>query len=143
MHDDWLGLDYKRSRTWAPISSKTFLGYVALSDPEGILFEETSSREGLIETNAFHEVRDIMTKVLEAAVLRIESARGGKGRQGKKRNAVRGTEAATETEAAAAEIEKLVNSPSVARALGPDEREHFRLSIERIKNCLLYTSRCV
>jgi signal transduction histidine kinase len=140
MHDDWLGLDYKRSRTWAPISSKTFLGYVALSDPEGILFEETSSREGLIETNAFHEVRDIMTKVLEAAVLRIESARGGKGRQGKKRNAVRGTEAATETEAAAAEIEKLVNSPSVARALGPDEREHFRLSIERIKNAARATA---
>ena len=132
-HNDWLGLDYKRSRTWAPISSKTFLGYVALSDPTGILFEETSSREGLIETNAFHEVRDLMTKALEAAVLRIESARGGKGRYGKKKNAARGTQAATESEAAASDLEQLVNSPTVVKVLGPDQRAAFRLSIERLK----------
>lgn len=73
--DDWLGLDAKRG-TYAPISSKTFLGYVALDDPDGGRFEETSSREGLIESAAFDEVRDLASKVLETAVRRIESRRG-------------------------------------------------------------------
>ena len=74
--DDWLGLDSKNSKTYAPISTKAFLGFVALQDPQGISFEETSSREGLIESVALQEVRDIMSQILEAAVLRIESKRG-------------------------------------------------------------------
>jgi signal transduction histidine kinase len=130
--NDWLGLDYKRSGTFAPISSKTFLGFVALTDPEGRLFEETSSREGLIETDAFREVRDIMSAVLEAAVRRIESARG-KGRRARSRDVESGERAATEAEAAVAEIEQLVSSPVVANTLGTEQRELLRLSVARVK----------
>jgi len=139
--DDWLSLDYKRS-TFAPISSKTFLGYVALSDPEGILFEETSSREGLIETDAFRELRDIMSAVLEAAVRRIESARG-KGRRPKKQDPSSGQVAATEVEAAAAEIEKLVSSSTVANTLGVEERERLQLSVARVKEAARTTAEIV
>lgn len=131
-HNDWLGLDYKRSGTFAPISSKTFLGFVALTDPEGRLFEETSSREGLIETDAFREVRDIMSAVLEAAVRRIESARG-KGRRARSRDVESGERVATEAEAAVAEIEQLVSSSVVANTLGTEQRELLRLSVARVK----------
>jgi signal transduction histidine kinase len=136
--DDWLSLDYKRS-TFAPISSTTFLGYVALTDAEGVLFEETSSREGLIETDAFREVRDTMSAVLEAAVRRIESVRG-RGRKPKKRDRSTGQSAAEESEAAATEVEKLINSPTVANALGADEREQLRLSVVRVKEAARATA---
>lgn len=84
--DDWLGLDAKRTNTYAPINSKTFLGFVAVEDREGRDFEETSSREGLIASDALEEVRNVMSQVLEAAVRRIESKRG-LGRKPRERRA--------------------------------------------------------
>jgi signal transduction histidine kinase len=136
--DDWLGLDYKRS-TFAPIRSNAFLGYVAVSDVEGRLFEETSSREGLIETNAFRELRDIMSSILEAAVRRIESQRG-RGRRPKKQNPLSGQEAAIEAEAAAAEMEELVRSPTLANTLATEDRERLRLSVARVKEAARTTA---
>jgi signal transduction histidine kinase len=136
--DDWLGLDYKRS-TFAPINSKTFLGYVAISDPNDKLFEETSSREGLIERDAFRELRDIMSAILEAAVRRIESARG-KGRRPKRQEPLSGAQVATEAEAAAAEIEQLVTSPNVAGTLGAEERARLRQSVARVKEAARTTA---
>lgn len=137
--DDWLGLDYKRTSTFAPINSRTFLGFVALSDPEGQLFEETSSREGLIETVAFAEVRKIMSAVLEAAVRRIEAARG-KGPRARIQDAESGERAATEAESAVLEIERFVTSPAMAGVFAPEEREQFRLSVARIKEAVRATS---
>jgi signal transduction histidine kinase len=131
--DDWLGLDYKRTSTYAPINSRVFLGFVALTDREGRFFEETASREHLIETAAFAEVRKIMSSILEAAVRRIESARG----KGRKRTTTgdegSGEKAATEAQAAAAELEKLLGSPAVASVLAAEQRDQFRLSVARIK----------
>lgn len=120
--DDWLGLDYKRTSTWAPIDSRTFLGFVALTDVEGEYFEETSSREHLIETAAFAEVRKIMSSVLESAVRSIESARG-KGRRPARQGEKSGEGAVSEAEAAVTEIEKLLANPAVARMLAPEQRE--------------------
>jgi signal transduction histidine kinase len=105
--DDWLGLDYKRS-TYAPINTKAFLGYVALHDPDGDLFEETSSREGLIETQAFDEVRDFASIVLEAAVRRIESKRGLGRKKRPRRDPKQGGQAAGEIEKAVEEIRAAV-----------------------------------
>lgn len=105
--NDWLGLDAKKS-TWAPISTKTFIGYVTVSDIEGDLFEETSSREGLIETSAFQEVRAISAAILEAAVRRIESTRG-KGRNKKTDAADSGRKSADETDKTVKQLEGLVD----------------------------------
>lgn len=105
--DDWLGLDEKKS-TWAPISSKTFLGYVALRDPDGDIFEETSSREGLIESAAFQEVRDITSQILETAVRRIESKRGKGRKPRKKRDPNEGGNAASDIEKAVEEVRAAV-----------------------------------
>jgi signal transduction histidine kinase len=140
LDDDWLGLDYKRSGTFAPINSKTFLGFVTLTDPDGTLFEETSSREGLIETAAFREVREIMSSVLEAAVRRIESTRGKGRRRNTSRDASSGQRAATETEAAAAEIDEAINSPNVAGAVGVAERERLQSALFRLKEAARATA---
>jgi signal transduction histidine kinase len=83
-----------------------------------------------------------MSAVLETSVRRIESARG-KGRRARSRDTASGERAATEAEAAAAEIEQLVSSPTVARTLGTEEREKLRLSVERVKEAARTTAEIV
>lgn len=75
--DDWLNLDktYARRQILVPISNLNFFGYVAVTDPEGQRFEETASREGLIENDAFRELTSFAFRVLRAAVLRVGEAR--------------------------------------------------------------------
>lgn len=129
--DDWLGLDYKHSGTFAPISTKTFLGFVALSDPEGKMFDETSSREGLIETEAFREVRNTMSAILEAGVRRIESFRG-KGRGRKKRvDPSSGQAAAEEAVAAVAEVQEVIDR-GVADGLDAVDRDRLGDALARL-----------
>ena len=137
-YDDWLRLDYKKT-TFAPITSRTFLGYVAVTDVGGTMFEETSSREGLIENEAFREVRDVMSWSLEAAVRRIESARG-KGRRRKSRDASAGERAANEAEAAARQIEQVLSNPSVAAAVTLADQAHLRTALDRVKEATAATA---
>ncbi len=118
--DDWLGLEVKRTTTYAPMSTKTFLGFVALDDAAGVEFEETSSREGLIETPAFAEVRDIMSRVLEAAVRRIESKRGLGRRRPDRHDPTEGDRAANETDAALAHLEDVISGNQAADGGGED-----------------------
>lgn len=79
--DDWLGLDEStRARAiLPPHANNNFFGFVEIVDPEGTRFEETSSREGLLENQAFHELQDFTARVLKAAALRIAEVRGRKG----------------------------------------------------------------
>jgi signal transduction histidine kinase len=81
--DDWLQLDEtyaKRSTVLAPIANRNFLGIVEIDDQGGDIFEETSSREGLIENDAFRELQTIFSRVLITAAQRLSEARyrGGK-----------------------------------------------------------------
>ena len=77
--DDWLGLDARYSRRsrnlLEPIGNRNFFGFVELIDSKGERFEETSSREGLIENTAFEELQDFISRVLIAAALRVAEAR--------------------------------------------------------------------
>lgn len=76
--DDWTKVD----RRWSsdsgvinvPLSNKNLFGFVEIQDPTGMLFEETSSREGLIENEAFNELSDFVHKSLVAARQRLASA---------------------------------------------------------------------
>lgn len=75
--DDWLGLDLlssQRSRTLAPVRNRNFLGTVSLVDDVG-LFEETSSREGLIDSLAFQELVDTMHSAIVSGVREIDAVR--------------------------------------------------------------------
>ena len=94
--DDWLGLDLSsRQRSLLPPHANlNFVGFVEVPDPEGELFEETSSREGLIETPAFVELREFVSSVLKLAVQRVAQARGTKVRASDARGGNQGFSAA-------------------------------------------------
>jgi signal transduction histidine kinase len=75
--DDWLGLDLlssRRTRTLAPVRNSNFLGSVSLDDDVGI-FQETSSREGLIGSPAFDELVASVFAAIVAAVREIDAER--------------------------------------------------------------------
>lgn len=78
--NDWLHLDERNARRkiLPPFRNQNFFGFVELVNPDGTIFEETASREGLIETEAFNELVPFIGDVLEAAAIRIAEARGRK-----------------------------------------------------------------
>lgn len=73
--DDWTRVDRRwtseSGRTNVPLSNKSLFGFVEIADTEGKLFEETSSREGLIENEAFKQLSDFINKSLVKARDRI------------------------------------------------------------------------
>lgn len=82
--NDWLGLDeiYARRSFLAPLANRNFFGVIEVHDRDGQMFEEHTSREGLIETPAFLELRDLASAVLVSAATRISEDRGRKTRAG-------------------------------------------------------------
>jgi signal transduction histidine kinase len=93
--NDWLRLDelYAKRSMLAPIGNRNFFGVVEVRDPAGKRFEEHTSREGLIETPAFLELKDLVSSVLVTAVSRISEDRGRKTRAGTRRKPTATTEA--------------------------------------------------
>ncbi|WP_167686149.1 sensor histidine kinase [Rahnella sp. CJA17(1/100)] len=75
--DDWIALDdsVRRRKILPPHGNQNFFGEVKVNDINGIDFEETSSREGLIHTDAFEELQLFLYKALTVAVIRISEAR--------------------------------------------------------------------
>lgn len=82
--DDWLQLDelYARRTILFPIANRNWFGVIELNDAEGNVFEEHTSREGLIETPAFQELRDVASSVLISAARKIAEQRTRKTRAG-------------------------------------------------------------
>jgi signal transduction histidine kinase len=78
--DDWLGLNesYRQRLLLPPHGNDNFFGFVEISDPIGAIFEETSSREGLLNNEAFAELTDFVSRALKSAVIRVSEARGVK-----------------------------------------------------------------
>ncbi|CAD5263663.1 MULTISPECIES: sensor histidine kinase [Halomonadaceae] len=79
-HDDWLGMDSFASRRkfLAPGNNQNFFGQVSILSEENPLLEETASREGLQENEAFEELQDFAKKALLWAINRIAAARNRK-----------------------------------------------------------------
>lgn len=75
--NDWIGLDESvRRRTYVfPHQNQSFFGFVEIGDSSQNLFEETSSREGLIEDKAYQEMIDFLYRAIIAAGLEIASIR--------------------------------------------------------------------
>lgn len=84
--DDWLQLaaDTGRRNILVPANNSNFFGQVSIPPLSESLFEETSSREGLIENEAFVELRRFTRWALEWAAIRIASARKRKTRAGER-----------------------------------------------------------
>lgn len=95
--DDWLALDKRwnvQSGVNAPLGNKNFFGFVEIIDPLGIQYEETASREGLIDNDSFIQLKSYIHLALRGVQLRMASAleepkraRDEKFKQKKKRSA--------------------------------------------------------
>lgn len=79
-HDDWLRLarDVGRRNILVPANNYHFFGHLDLSSTNNPCFEETSSREGLIENEAYEELQKFVRRCLEWGAKRMASARGRK-----------------------------------------------------------------
>jgi signal transduction histidine kinase len=75
--DDWLGLDFSQQQRGilVPHNNQAFYGHVEASDPDGRLFPETSSREGVLETLAFVTLRKLCFGALTEAAIRVGNSR--------------------------------------------------------------------
>ena len=62
----------------------SFFGLVEIDDDGAEILEETSSREGLIQNEAYEELVDYLYRVLTSAVLKVADLRGRKGSAGQK-----------------------------------------------------------
>ncbi|MFA6062317.1 MAG: sensor histidine kinase [Gallionella sp.] len=84
--DDWLKLAYDTGRRnlLMPASNNNFFGQVELSSDVNTLLEETSSREGLIDNEAFEQLTAFVRGGLEWAALRVAAARARKMTAGQK-----------------------------------------------------------
>ena len=73
--DDWTNIDKRWStesgKINIPLNNQNLFGFVEIIDPTGNIFEETASREGLIENDAFNQLSDFINKSLIAARGRI------------------------------------------------------------------------
>lgn len=73
--DDWLGLDIRYTGRSGlvniPFSNNNLFGFVEILDRDDVLFQETASREGLIENASFTELVAFLDKALETSRLRI------------------------------------------------------------------------
>lgn len=101
--DDWLGLDQsaRRRSIVAPHQNTSFFGLVEIDNKGAEIFEETSSREGLIQNEAYEELVNYLYSVIIAAVLKVADLRGRKGSAGqrdwgKKNTSIRVDEAISE-----------------------------------------------
>lgn len=84
--DDWLQLDLDVSRRvlLVPGNNRNFFGHVELTTDDNPLFEETSSREGLLENEAFQELRRFVRNAVEWSAKRIAAVRQRKQDAGQK-----------------------------------------------------------
>jgi signal transduction histidine kinase len=78
--DDWLGLQRSSAlrALLPPHHNNNFLGLVEITDITGKRFEETASREGLLENEAFLQLQDFVFRGLMAGVMQLAHARGKK-----------------------------------------------------------------
>lgn len=85
--DDWLDLDRStRRRTILPQHSNlNFFGFVEIRDEQNH-FNETSSREGLIENEAFRQLRNFVHRTLVNGVLIVAAERNVKTTSGQKQD---------------------------------------------------------
>ncbi|MEN8219049.1 MAG: sensor histidine kinase [Pseudomonadota bacterium] len=78
--NNWLQLTNSRlkistNQKQVPLNNYNFFGHVALSSADNPALEETASREGLVENDAYKRLCDFVDECLEWALLRVASYR--------------------------------------------------------------------
>lgn len=135
--NDWTRLDesVRKRQILVGHGNNSFFGFVEISDKEGKIFEETSSREGLIENDAFKELVDFIYRCIISAVTKVAELRGRKARssqKGYKRQAVTPTQ---KVDSAISKLEEFIgndNSSEPSPKSG-NSKEEFKEVIDEIK----------
>lgn len=85
--DDWVGLteEYRKRVELAPIATNNWFGHVSLTRGDNLLLIDTASREGVVENEAFDELKVFVKDVLVASARAIARARGKKPRAASRR----------------------------------------------------------
>jgi hypothetical protein len=73
--NDWLLLAIGERNRLLKAKNENFFGHVALTSAENPALEETASREGLVENEAYKKLCDFIKECLEWATLRVASYR--------------------------------------------------------------------
>lgn len=83
-HDDWLRLDaaYRKRSVLVPIAKNNYFGEVFVTRAENVLLIDTASREGVVENEAFFELRDFVADALIWGAQQVGRVRRRKGRAG-------------------------------------------------------------
>lgn len=78
--DDWLGLQRSSAlrELLPPHHNTNFFGFVEILDVGGERFEETASREGLLENEAFLQLQDYVYRAVLAGVIEVARVRNKK-----------------------------------------------------------------
>jgi signal transduction histidine kinase len=78
--NDWIGLDasVRRRVILPPHGNNNLFGFVEVFEHDTTKFEETSSREGLIESRAFHQLTDFVFRSITSAIMKIAELRNKK-----------------------------------------------------------------
>lgn len=84
-YNDWIGLDESvKRRSILPVHGNlNFFGFIELKDPNND-FNETSSREGLVENEALIELRNFVYRTIMTSVIKIAEIRNVKIVSGQK-----------------------------------------------------------
>ncbi len=106
--NDWLGLDDSTAKRVILSSHRNinFFGFVEITDDSGLMFEETSSREGLFENKAYKELVDFTQRSIITAVLKIAHLRDKKATAGQK-DYVKTLDPSEKVDSAIAKIEEV------------------------------------
>lgn len=144
--NDWIGLDEstRRRAIVVPHQNNSFFGFAEITDNQGISFEETSSREGLIENETFKELSDFIYKSISSAVLKVASLRKRKGKAGQKGWEKKDKKSPDkEVDEAISELEGLVNEQKYEEKSDKDDskkedeqidnHERFKDAVIRLK----------
>lgn len=84
--NDWTRLDesVRKRQILTPHANNSFFGFVELTDTNDSIYEETSSREGIIESDAFDELVDFTYRSIVSATIKVAELRGRKGKAAQK-----------------------------------------------------------
>ncbi|MFF5384328.1 ATP-binding protein [Pedobacter suwonensis] len=84
--NDWTRLDesVRKRQILTPHANNSFFGFVELTDLVDNVYEETSSREGIIESTAFDELVDFTYRSIVSATIKVAELRGRKGKAAQK-----------------------------------------------------------
>lgn len=118
--DDWLGLDKSNNRNiiLAQHPNRNFFGFVELED-KSENFEETSSREGLIENEYLSELVSFIYRSLTSAVMKVSELRGRKVTASQKGFTKRNENPSEKVDSSIEQIEELFKNTETATENNP------------------------